>query len=49
MMLTEKGVSINIISALLCHKKLSSTQVYSKVTRKMAEEAVEKANIIHES
>lgn len=49
MMLTEKGISINIISALLCHKRLSSTQVYSKVTRKMAEEVVEKANIIHES
>ena len=46
MMLTEKGISINVISALLCHKKLSSTQFYSKVTRQMAEEAIEKANIM---
>lgn len=46
MMLTEKGISINVISALLCHKKLSSTQIYSKVTRQMAEEAIEKANIM---
>lgn len=46
MMLTEKGISINVISVLLCHKKLSSTQIYSKVTRQMAEEAIEKVNIM---
>lgn len=41
MMLTEKGISTNIISSLLCHKKLSSTQVYSKVTTQMVERTIE--------
>ena len=41
MMLTEKGISTNIISSLLCHKKLSSTQVYSKVTIQMVERTIE--------
>ena len=41
MMLTEKGISTNIISSLLCHKKLSSTQVYSKVTTQMIERTIE--------
>ncbi len=45
MMLTEKGISINIISTLLCHQKISSTQVYSKVTSQMTEEAIEKAEM----
>ena len=40
MMLTEKGISTNIISSLLCHKKLSSTQVYSKVTTQMVERTI---------
>lgn len=41
MILTEKGISTNIISSLLCHKKLSSTQVYSKVTTQMVERTIE--------
>ena len=41
MLLTEKGISTNIISSLLCHKKLSSTQVYSKVTTQMVERTIE--------
>lgn len=41
MMLTEKGISTNIISSHLCHKKLSSTQVYSKVTTQMVERTIE--------
>ena len=41
LMLTEKGISTNIISSLLCHKKLSSTQVYSKVTTQMVERTIE--------
>ncbi len=44
MMLTEKGISTNIISSLLCHKKLSSTQIYSKVTTQMIERTIEQIN-----
>ena len=43
MMLTENGIPINTIATLLGHKKVSSTQVYSKVTRQMAEDAIDKA------
>lgn len=44
MMLTENGVPINIISVLLGHKQVSSTQVYSKVTRQMTENAIDMTN-----
>ncbi|MCQ2238793.1 MAG: site-specific integrase [Bacteroidaceae bacterium] len=44
MMLTENGTPINIVAMLLGHRQLSSTQAYSKVTRKMAEEAITRSN-----
>ena len=44
MMLTENVVPINIISVLLGHKQVSSTQVYSKVTRQMTENAIDMTN-----
>lgn len=44
MMLTENGTPINIVATLLGHRQLSSTQAYSKVTRKMAEDAIIKSN-----
>ena len=46
MMLTENGIPINTIATLLGHKKVSSTQVYSKVTRQMAEDAIDKTGLM---
>ena len=41
MLLQEKGVEIYTISKLLAHKRVSSTQVYAKVTNQQVYEAIQ--------